>query len=95
MYCYLLKVHEYNLVLVGGSAKTVGPGGWTLGGGHSPITRMFGFGVDQVLRFSIVTANGNHIDVQDGSECGHYFQLMLVNYACGYNLLEFSWNYSS
>ena len=59
---------EYNLVLAGGSARTVGPGGWTLGGGHSPITRMFGFGVDQVLKFSIVTADGSILEVRDGGE---------------------------
>ena len=50
---------KYNLIAVGGSAHTISPGGWTLGGGHSPITRMLGLDVDQVLEFTMVTADGS------------------------------------
>ena len=35
------------------------PGGWTLGGEHGPISRMGGLGVDQVLKFTMVTADGS------------------------------------
>ena len=54
---------KYDLVAVGGSAHTVTPGGWTLGGGHSPITRMTGLGVDQVLEFTMVAADGSIVIV--------------------------------
>ena len=56
---FYLQVDKYDLVAVGGSAHTVTPGGWTLGGGHSPITMMTGLGVDQVLEFTMVTADGS------------------------------------
>ena len=45
--------------MLGGSSPLVTPGGYILGGGHSPITRMKGLGVDQVVAFEIVTANGS------------------------------------
>ena len=50
---------KYNLIAVGGSTHTISPGGWTLGGGHGPISRMLGLGIDQVLEFTMVTADGS------------------------------------
>ncbi len=49
--------------MLGGSSRTVSPGGYILGGGHSPITRTHGLGVDQVVAFTIVTENGTAIHV--------------------------------
>ena len=46
-------------VIVGGSAHTVSMGGYTLGGGHSPIGRKFGMAVDNLLEVEMVTANGS------------------------------------
>ncbi|KAK3607170.1 hypothetical protein CHS0354_004434 [Potamilus streckersoni] len=43
------KVQSVDRVVVGGSSHTVSPGGYTLGGGHSPISRSFGLAADQVL----------------------------------------------
>ena len=44
---------------MGGSAHTVSMGGYTLGGGHSPISRKFGAAVDNLLEVEMVTANGS------------------------------------
>ena len=64
---------KYDLVAVGGSAHTVTPGGWTLGRGHSPITRMTGLGVDQVLEFTMVTADGSIVTLTGN---GEYYSLL-------------------
>lgn len=53
----ILQASKYDRLVVGGSAPTVSVSGWTLGGGHSPLSRMFGLGVDNVLRFHLVTAD--------------------------------------
>ncbi|XP_053384638.1 uncharacterized protein LOC123536004 [Mercenaria mercenaria] len=55
-------------VVVGGSSHTVTIGGYTQGGGHSPIGRKFGLGVDNLLDVELVSANGSlaHAD-KDGT----------------------------
>jgi hypothetical protein len=56
--------NQHGRVLVGGiSAKgSVGSaGGWVMGGGHSVISPKFGLGVDNVLQFTIVLADGRHV----------------------------------
>ncbi|KAK3607173.1 hypothetical protein CHS0354_004437 [Potamilus streckersoni] len=40
------RVQSVDRVVVGGSSHTVSPGGYTLGGGHSPISRSFGLASD-------------------------------------------------
>lgn len=42
---------------MGGSDPSVSVSGWTLGGGHSPLSRSYGMGVDNVLTFHLVTAD--------------------------------------
>lgn len=50
---------ENNVVLVGGDCSEVGPvGGWVQGGGHGMLAPRYGLGVDNVLEFEIVTADG-------------------------------------
>ena len=49
--------------MVGGVSKTISPGGFILGGGHSPVTGALGFAVDSVIRLKIVVANGDHLEV--------------------------------
>lgn len=46
------------LVVVGGSDGSVGIGGWTMGGGHSALSRLYGLGVDNVVEFEVVVASG-------------------------------------
>ncbi|KAG8736933.1 hypothetical protein FRC10_008706 [Ceratobasidium sp. 414] len=50
---------DHKVIIVGGASNGVGAaGGWLQGGGHSPLGSMHGMGVDNVLQFTIVKANG-------------------------------------
>ncbi|CAI6312253.1 unnamed protein product [Periconia digitata] len=54
---------EKGIMVVGGNAN--GPcstGGWTQGGGHSPNTRDFGMGGDQVLSAKVILASGEEVE---------------------------------
>ncbi|XP_060084761.1 uncharacterized protein LOC132564025 [Ylistrum balloti] len=63
------KLTQYDRVIVGGSAHTVAMGGYTHGGGHSPMSRMFGLAVDNLLEVEIVLADGSiAIASADGTE---------------------------
>ncbi len=55
-------------MVIGGSGPSVGPGGWTAGGGHSPVTRTLGLGVDNVLEIEMVAADGSVVTVRDGGQ---------------------------
>lgn len=55
------EVDKHSRVVVGGSAHTVAVGGWTLGGGHSPISGVAGLGVDNLLEVEMVAADGRII----------------------------------
>lgn len=47
------------VMFVGGEQKTVGfMGGYTQGGGHSPLSSKYGMAADQVLAMEVVTADG-------------------------------------
>lgn len=81
------QASEHGRLVVGGSAPTVSVTGWTLGGGHSPMSRMFGMGVDNVLRFHLVTADlsevwtsaeGTKIQKEDGS-VNFFFYICLLS----------------
>ena len=55
---------RFNLTAVGGASATVGTtGGYTQGGGHSPLSRWKGLAADNVLEFDIVTADGRRLTV--------------------------------
>lgn len=58
--------HRYNVVVVGGSAEDVGIMGWFTGGGHGPLSSLFGQGTDNVLEVTLVTPDGN---VLTANEC--------------------------
>ncbi|KAH7322508.1 hypothetical protein B0I35DRAFT_499082 [Stachybotrys elegans] len=48
-----------NVLAVTGECPTVGvAGGFTQGGGHSPLSTQFGLAADQVLEYEVVTADG-------------------------------------
>lgn len=49
---------DNNRVVSSGWSKSVGVGGWSLGGGHGPFASNFGNGADNILEADIVTANG-------------------------------------
>ncbi|CAI7619960.1 unnamed protein product [Penicillium pancosmium] len=49
------------VLVVGGSARTVGAaGGYLLGGGHSPFAHDYGLAADNLLEMGIVSADGAH-----------------------------------
>ncbi|TVY64367.1 FAD-linked oxidoreductase hmp9 [Lachnellula suecica] len=50
---------ENDVVIVGGGDPSVGCiGGWAQGGGHSPASRDFGLGADQILEAQVALADG-------------------------------------
>ncbi|KAI8978635.1 hypothetical protein BDB01DRAFT_799509 [Pilobolus umbonatus] len=60
---------KYNVTIIGGAQAGVGAvGGWLQGGGHGILTPAFGMGVDQVVQFKVVLADGTFITV---NKCQH------------------------
>ncbi|KAF1983710.1 hypothetical protein K402DRAFT_396457 [Aulographum hederae CBS 113979] len=60
--------HDNNVMAVGGEAQTVGVmGGYIQGGGHSPLSSMYGMAADQVLEMEIVTADGRFVTASPSS----------------------------
>ncbi|KAG9120562.1 hypothetical protein FRC07_003898, partial [Ceratobasidium sp. 392] len=50
---------EHNVTVAGGASNRVGAaGGWLQGGGHGPLGSLYGMGVENVLQFTVVKANG-------------------------------------
>ncbi len=55
---------ENNMTLLAPTCLTVGSyGGWIAGGGHSPLSSLYGLGADQVLSLQVVTADGHFLTV--------------------------------
>lgn len=51
--------YDQGLVVVGGNCPTVGiAGGYTQGGGHSPLSSKYGMAADQALEWEVVTGTG-------------------------------------
>ncbi|KAI1073656.1 hypothetical protein F5B20DRAFT_498056 [Whalleya microplaca] len=51
---------------MGGEGRTVGvTGGFTQGGGHSPLSPKYGMGADQVLSIDVVTADGQFLTADE------------------------------
>ncbi|RGP66578.1 putative isoamyl alcohol oxidase [Fusarium longipes] len=50
-----------NLTSIPGECPTVGLAGFTMGGGHSPLSTSFGLGADNTLEYELVTASGSII----------------------------------
>jgi FAD/FMN-containing dehydrogenase len=48
-------------VVCGGLCPSVGVASFTLGGGAGPAARQYGLGLDGVLSFTMVTANGSSV----------------------------------
>ncbi|KAI1498800.1 FAD binding domain-containing protein [Biscogniauxia marginata] len=60
--------HKANVTIVGGEGKTVGiTGGYILGGGHSPLSSMYGMAADHVLSMEVVTADGRFVTASESS----------------------------
>lgn len=63
-------------IVVGGEGETVGVmGGYILGGGHSPLTGLYGTGADNVLSFEVVTADGEFVVANSTSNTDLFWAL--------------------
>ncbi|KAJ6178970.1 hypothetical protein N7519_009431 [Penicillium mononematosum] len=63
------KGQELGFTAVGGEGKTVGvTGGYVLGGGHSPMSSLYGLAADQVLALEVVLANGRFVTVTEETD---------------------------
>lgn len=66
--------HRYRVL--GGSCPTVGvAGGFSQGGGHSPLSSKHGLAADQVLEWEVVTADGRHITASPSQHADLYWAL--------------------
>lgn len=67
---------EKKRIVVGGEGETVGVmGGYILGGGHSPLTPIYGTGADNVLSFEVVTADGEFVVANSTSNTDLFWAL--------------------
>ncbi|KAK1450028.1 hypothetical protein CMEL01_07364 [Colletotrichum melonis] len=67
---------ELGLHIVGGIARTVGiGGGYTAGGGHSPLMSKYGVAADQVLSMEVVLPNGRFVSVDEKNYPDLFFAL--------------------
>ncbi|KAL1607002.1 hypothetical protein SLS59_002704 [Nothophoma quercina] len=67
---------EKGRVVVGGEGETVGVmGGYIQGGGHSPLTGLYGTGADNVLAFEVVTADGEFVVANSTSHTDLFWAL--------------------
>lgn len=68
--------YDRHLVVVGGNCPTVGmAGGYTQGGGHSPLSSKFGLAADQALEWEVVTATGQHLTASSSRNSDLYWAL--------------------
>jgi len=57
---------QHDVSTLSGLCVTVGvSGGWVQGGGHSPLSPLFGMGADQVLSMDVVTADGRFVTASE------------------------------
>ncbi|KAH7212055.1 hypothetical protein DER44DRAFT_895045 [Fusarium oxysporum] len=57
---------RYGITAVGGEGMSVGyAGGFLAGGGHSPMSPLYGMGADQVLSIEVVTADGRFVTANE------------------------------
>ena len=68
--------HDKGRVVVGSEGETVGVmGGYIQGGGHSPLTGLYGIGADNVLSFEVVTADGDFVVANSTSQTDLFWAL--------------------
>ena len=65
-----------SLVVVGGDCPTVGlAGGFTQGGGHSPLSSTYGMGADQTLEWEVVDGSGQLLRASKTENADIYWAL--------------------
>ncbi|OCL02375.1 FAD-binding domain-containing protein [Glonium stellatum] len=62
-----------NLAVLGGTCGTVGVSGWLHGGGHSPLTPVYGMGVDNVRQVKVVLPSGEEVTANECQNRHIYF----------------------
>ena len=50
-------------IIIGGSDASVGPGGYSLNGGHSPQTPRYGLSSDYTIKYNMVNADGDIVTI--------------------------------
>jgi FAD/FMN-containing dehydrogenase len=65
----------HGLAPLSGSSPTVGVTGYTLGGGTGWLSRLYGFAADSVVRFEVVTADGEHVTASAGENADLFWGL--------------------
>ncbi|KUI56626.1 6-hydroxy-D-nicotine oxidase [Cytospora mali] len=66
----------YGVTVVGGEGETVGvAGGYIQGGGHSPLSSVYGLAADQVLAYQVVTADGRFLTASDDENTDLFWAL--------------------
>ena len=72
----LQAAHAQGLVVVTGNCATIGiAGGFSQGGGHSPLSSKFGLGADQVLEWEVVTGTGELVIASQTENSDLYWAL--------------------
>lgn len=67
---------EQGVIVVGGSARTVGAvGGYLLGGGHSPWSYFYGLAADNLLQATIVTPCGEHVVLNEYTDPDYFWAI--------------------
>jgi FAD/FMN-containing dehydrogenase len=67
---------KFGVVAMGGECPTVGvTGGWIQGGGHSPMSSLWGMGADQALGFEVVTSDGQFVTANKDTNADLYWAL--------------------
>ncbi|KAI1342467.1 hypothetical protein F5Y15DRAFT_305110 [Xylariaceae sp. FL0016] len=68
--------HANDVTAIGGEGATVGvAGGYTQGGGHSPLSSKYGMGADQVLSIDVVTADGQFLTADEENNTDLFWAL--------------------
>lgn len=68
--------HAAGYRIVSGDCPTVGiAGGYTQGGGHSPLNGAYGMAADQALEWEVVTADGEHLTASPINNTDLYWAL--------------------
>lgn len=63
------------LMLVGGASISVGVGGYLTGGGHGPLSSLYGLGADNVLEMEVVTPDAKLIVANECQNSDYFWAL--------------------
>ncbi|KAM5341951.1 hypothetical protein ACJ41O_014982 [Fusarium nematophilum] len=67
---------KYGVTAVGGEGLSVGyAGGYLAGGGHSPLSPLYGLGADQILSIDVITPDGRFITASENQNTDLFWAL--------------------